>query len=564
MSCHRLQVVATMDFGTTRVVKWMVYDNVDGDGLINYNCFNKRQKPITVLIKEFLKNPTLLVENDKGEMEFKSIELDNKFTTKLVVKAKKLGEDYMKEKNVAANARIKVLAKRADMSPFKGSDLVASPKFIYKKVFIYPLEVFLDDKYIFKKKDRKNGLNAKLIQQTRNLVKHITSETTCLPGFEQEYRNLTDVETPIFKRGELLHKLLKKSVILEDQAKGENRVLTFSDPDDKDAWVEQDFDDITEDFNWVAKIQNTEFVKKFAFEDTPDDFLEDLRASLLGSEGGLQFAQQLLDDLVALDSLLTKIYDLSTGLEGGLVNIYDMIVLVLKIEPLLIKIKKTLQLLNIILHAVGLWPPFKLPIIAVRKAINGLKSVVKKAIPKIHKISKRIKPNKRKVRKLLKQNEKFRTITAKISFVNENYLLVPTRTTRSCKSTDDGAKAVYDAIRPVNTYFDPLFNLIKAFFDAVEELRKKLADAISDVKKIFDALVDVIPIFDNIFDAIKPFYDALQTEISLHIPFSWPFCTPITITKRIAYPCGVKFCIKKRFGISWGYPCVSFGFFVCC
>jgi hypothetical protein len=165
---------------------------------------------------------------------------------------------------------------------------------------------------------------------------------------------------------------------------------------------------------------------------------------------------------------------------------------------------------------------------------------------------------------LLKQNEKFRTITAKISFVNENYLLVPTRTTRSCKSTDDGAKAVYDAIRPVKTYFDPLFNLIKAFFDAVEELRKKLADAISDVKKIFDALVDVIPIFDNIFDAIKPFYDALQTEISLHIPFSWPFCTPITITKRIAYPCGVKFCIKKRFGIRWGYPCVSFGFFVCC
>jgi hypothetical protein len=112
-------------------------DNVDGDKLIDFNCHDVPE-PTTVLIEQFLKNPTLLVGNDKGEMEIQTIEVHNMFTTEMVVKAEELGEEYMMAKQVEGDSPVTVLARRADMSDFEGSDSVACPESMYENFFPFP------------------------------------------------------------------------------------------------------------------------------------------------------------------------------------------------------------------------------------------------------------------------------------------------------------------------------------------------------------------------------------------------------------------------------------------
>jgi hypothetical protein len=538
---YLLQVVATMDYGTTKTVNFTYFDIVDGDEGINYNCIDKTPERITVLIKEFLKNPTLLVGNDKGDLNFQSIAVDNKFTTKLVVSAEKLGEDYMMEKNVTADARITVLAKRADMSAFKGSNRVTSAELVYRNVFIFPLHAFLDNDYKFKKARRK-GFDRKLIQQTRNLVSSIQGEPLCLQGFEQDYRNGTDVETPIFNRGKLLYKLRPKS----------NRALEFSDPEDQNAWVKLDFDDITEDYKWTEKLQNLKFVKGFAYDGTPDTFLEDLKVTIFDDTKSLAETKILLATMKELDKHLTQIYDLSTALEGGLVDIFDLIVSVLKIEPMLREIKKTLQRINIILSAVGVYPPIKVIVVVIRNAVKKLVGVVRKAMAYAKKIGKEVKPHKPKVKKLLNRNENFRKITAKITYVHENVLWVPTRTTHTCESTNMGAKIVNGLIEPVKSFFEPLVDLIKKISDAVSNLKELIAGVIGKVKSIIDSIVALAADLFTINKIFEPIFDVLNSPIVLSIP--GPFCTK-RVTTRVPYPCGIKYCRSCGFLGCIKYPC---------
>jgi hypothetical protein len=152
--------------------------------------------------------------------------------------------------------------------------------------------------------------------------------------------------------------------------------------------------------------------------------LADLRVFLLGTGAGLPESEKLLNDLVALDELLIGIYDLSTGLEDGLVDIYDLIVLVLKIEPKLRSIEKTLKIVDVVASVIGIIKQTKIIVVPVRNAIKQLLSVLKVAIPKVKSISdKTATPSKPKVRKLLIQNEKYRTTAAKTAFVNQNYLI---------------------------------------------------------------------------------------------------------------------------------------------
>jgi hypothetical protein len=490
-----------MDFGTTRVVSWMEYDNVDGDLFINYNCFDVYQEPITVLLEEFLKNPTLQVGNDEGDNVFQSIVVDNNFTTALVVEAKELG-DYMTEKNVAGDAQIKVLAKRAGMSEFEGSDPVASPLDRLEKFFFFPKQAFLDDDFDFSQ-DIKDGFDVKLIQQTRNLVLSIQVEPTCIPDYEQVYKNVTDVGTPIIKRGELLKSFPRTKDLPEDKTNGDivsvrNRELEFSDPKKPDVWEKQDFDGLTKDFNWVKKLKDTSLVGKFASDDTTQGMLSNLLDFLLGTGDGLPEAEKLLDDLVALDNLLIAIYDLSTDLEDGLVDIYDLIVLVLKIEPKLKEIQITLKLIDSIAALVGIIKQTKPIVVPIRNALKILLKVLGNTVSKVKKISKPIKPYKSKVRTLLIKNEKFRSITAKTAFVNQNYLLVPTNLTRNCKSTDDGAKVVNDAIDEVEAFFLPPFNAIENFSKAIGKIRESIAAVLKAVEKIFRELTKAISNFDFI------------------------------------------------------------------
>jgi hypothetical protein len=399
-------------------------DNVDGDKLIEYNCLDVKPEPITVLIEQFLKNPTLLVGNDKGEMDFETIEVNNMFTMEMVVKAEELGEDYMMAKQVEGDSPVTVLARRADMSDFEGSDSVASPESMYENLFSFPLEAFLDADHDFSN-DVENGFDPELIEQTRVLVESIESGLgICIPDYEQVYRNITDVTTPIKNRGKLMITFIQTSDEPEDQTIGENRVLEFSNRKKPDVWEQQNFSALTEDFDWVSELEDEKLVAEFATDNVSPALLAELRIFLLGTGEGLPESEELLSDLVALDKLLIGIYDLSTGLEDGLVNIYDLILLVLKIEPILKKIEKTLKILDKVVKLVGIIKQTKPIVIPVRFAITKILSVLKNAIPKVKNISdKTAKPSKPKVRKLLIQNEKFRTTAAKTAFVNQNYLI---------------------------------------------------------------------------------------------------------------------------------------------
>jgi hypothetical protein len=49
---------------------------------------------------------------------------------------------------------------------------------------------------------------------------------------------------------------------------GENRVLEFSDANNPDVWEQQDFDALTEDFDWVSKLKDDKLVDAFATDDT--------------------------------------------------------------------------------------------------------------------------------------------------------------------------------------------------------------------------------------------------------------------------------------------------------
>jgi hypothetical protein len=396
-------------------------DNVDGDKLIDYNCLDVKPEPITVLIEQFLKNPTLLVGNDEGEIEVQINEVNNMFTTEMVVKAEELG-NYTMEKGVEGGSPVTVLARRADMSDFEGSDSVACPENMYEKLFSFPFEAFLDADYDFSN-DVENGFDPELLEQTRVLVESIESNLCiCLPGYEQAYGNKTDVTTPIKNRGKLMITFLETSDEPEDETIGENRVLEFSDKKKPDVWEQQVFD--TGDFDWVSELEDEQLVCAYATDDVSQELLAELRIFLLGSEDGLPESEELISGLVALDNLLTGIYDLSTGLEDGLVNIYDLILLVLKIEPTLKKIEKTLKTLDKIASIVGIIKQIKPIVIPVRNAIKKLLKVLKTAIPKVKKlVDKTATKSKPKVRKLLIQNEKFRTTAAKTAFMNQNYFI---------------------------------------------------------------------------------------------------------------------------------------------
>jgi hypothetical protein len=267
------------------------------------------------------------------------------------------------------------------------------------------------------------------------LYRSIQDESICFPDYEQIYRNVTDVATPIIIRGELLNSFPQTSDLPGDKTEdGEiitvrNRALKFDSPQNN-TWVKQDFDDLTESFDWTAKLKDNKFVEKFTkfSESVPpavkNKLLEELRASLLGTGAGLPEVEKLLVDLVALDELLLGIYDLSTSLEDGLVDIYKLIVLVLKIEPKLNEIRSTLSNIDKVASIVGIIKQTKFIVVPVRNAIKQLMNVVNSAIKKTKKLTDQTAtPAKPEVRKLLNRNEKFRTTTAKTAFVNHNYLI---------------------------------------------------------------------------------------------------------------------------------------------
>jgi hypothetical protein len=131
-------------------------------------------------------------------------------------------------------------------------------------------------------------------------------------------------------------------------------------------------------------------------------------------------------------------------------------------------------------------------------------------------------------------------------------LLVPANLTRNCKSTNDGAKFVYDKIDAVKSYFEPSFNLIQDFSNTLNTIRNEIATAINALEMIFGAIVEVISDFSIINTLLSPFNIALNSPISLTFP--GPFCTK-RVTKRIAYPCGIRYCRSCGFFGCITYPC---------
>jgi hypothetical protein len=128
---------------------------------------------------------------------------------------------------------------------------------------------------------------------------------------------------------------------------------------------------------------------------------------------------------------------------------------------------------------------------------------------------------------------------------------VPVNVTRNCKSTNNGAKFVTDAIDIMGAYFEPPFNLIEKFSSTLQDVRASIAVALTTLTDIFDKIVSTASIFSKLDFFLKPFNDALNTKISVSIP--GPFCSK-QVDTRVKYPCGVKIC--RRCG--WfcvSYPC---------
>jgi hypothetical protein len=126
---------------------------------------------------------------------------------------------------------------------------------------------------------------------------------------------------------------------------------------------------------------------------------------------------------------------------------------------------------------------------------------------------------------------------------------VPVNVTRNCKSTNNGAKFINDAIDQVEVFFEPAFVSIDNFSRTLQDVRAGIASALKTLKDIFDNILSVAGVFDFIYDVLRPFDDALKITLSETI--TGPFCTK-RVTTRVPYPCGVKYCR------SCGWVCISY------
>jgi len=550
-------IAATMDYGTTRIVRWRVMDSIDGVPLV-YNCFNVRpDDAITVLIKEFFENPTLLTGTEEGGLQLLAVGVDNMFTTEVVVDAEDLGPDYLTATGTDGKSSVTVLARREDMNDGLPVD---NPMLMYDNAFMFDFEDFTDEDFDFSADENKANFDRELIPEIRLLIRTIVDERMCTPDYDQVYVNKTDVATPIFLRGNLTKSFPRtsdQSDEPEDQTEI-GRLLEFCNITDKDCgkndtdtWVPIDFSDLIEQIDWTTKLSDTELLRKFSDPDVSQDALDELRESLLGGGDGLSAVKILLDDLVEVNDFLIDFYETFSTIEEVTIEVYDLIQLALGIPAQLKKIEKILLAVEKILKLVSIIKQLKAVTIPVRNAIGKLREVIKKKVlPKVEELNKKYTiPAKPNVQTNLTRIENYRNRSATTSSRLYKFLIVPTNITRNCQLTNTTASLINPTISAVKSFFEPAFALIKAVRIAVEFLQDTLAGAIKAIKNLAEAIGSTLGVFSILTIVTEPFIRLLEEEITLSIP--GPFCS-FTKTLNIPYPCGVNYC-NSYWGIR--YPC---------
>mmetsp|Transcript_18629 Transcript_18629/g.20881 ORF Transcript_18629/g.20881 Transcript_18629/m.20881 type:complete len:1054 (+) Transcript_18629:514-3675(+) len=282
---------------------------------------------------------------------------------------------------------------------------------------------------------------------------------------------------------------------------------------------------------------------------------QELLDKFLGSGPGLPEARKLLDTFQRIDTLLRRIYGFVDGNEDGIISVYELLQALEDIRPEVEELKETVDALSFAARAVSAISQIKPFMIPIRNALQRVSRTLRSAIDRIKRIEKRtIEPTKPRVKRALEVAEDIKGAVARTAYVNQQLFVIPINTTRNCESVETMAELVNDATAGTT---DKIFDVaadIEEVFEVVEEIRVGIQGPIDFATAMIRGVLDGNDNLNFLSPIVRPFTDALNTRVSVTIPFFW-----CTTTKRVTipYPCGVRRCCRR---ISWiGNVCVPCG-----
>jgi len=131
-------IVASMDYGTTKIYKWNQYDLVDGDGSdSHYNCqFSIPEEPVTKFLSHLIRNPAIIFGLGDGTFDIPDDDEVHEYTSQVTIDAAELGDDYEGEGKVEVLVASN-LEDDAEDEEKQDVEPVITPTFLFRNVLVY-------------------------------------------------------------------------------------------------------------------------------------------------------------------------------------------------------------------------------------------------------------------------------------------------------------------------------------------------------------------------------------------------------------------------------------------